>query len=220
MLPANLVGILVFFAAIFPGFAWVRVAETRALRASRSPLMEMLELASVGATCSIAAAACMGGLTKIVPVFADLDRWATDDSYFRNNQFRVLLTVVVVLGMSTAISWFAARVVYRNQPRVFGPERTVWTDVLAESGRTLEGGMLRVAFLAVRLSDDRLIEGYLYSFPAGNTDTVEEVALRSPIFVRDSPTMDRVRVANIEYIIVRTSEVKEISVSFEDVEAA
>lgn len=123
-------------------------------------------------------------------------------------------TLAVIALISIMAAWGAARFVYRNSPAIFGPERTVWTDVLARSGEVLEGGANQVAFIAARLKDGRIFEGVLFSFPAGPTDEAKELALQAPIYVRDSPSSQRVRIPDSEFLILLLTEITDVSVVY------
>jgi hypothetical protein len=47
-MPTDVVGIIVLLPAFAPGFAWIRIAETRTLHAERSALLEAAQLGLVG----------------------------------------------------------------------------------------------------------------------------------------------------------------------------
>lgn len=218
-MPTTVVGLIVVVGAFAPGYAWIRVAEARKLRADRSPLLETVELGLVGAAATLISAAAVGLISESFAVgLADLQHWALQGSlYFENHPVKVLLTLAAIVVLSTFSAWAAARVAYRRYPPVFGPERTVWSDVLAGSGQLVGEGVARTAFIAARTKDDRIIEGYLFSFPSGPSDTVSEVALQAPIFVRDTPRAERVKVANTQFLLLLVTELKELAVRFEDV---
>lgn len=219
MLPANIAGILILLAAFAPGYAWIKIAETRILRPQRSALLETVELGLVGASATLIATAVVALVDSVLGLgMADLGRWTSEGSdYFEDNPTRILATVAAISVISLLGTWGAARIAYRQYPPIFGPERSVWTDVLARSGEAASKALQRSAFLAATLKDGRIIEGFLFSFPAGPTDEVGEVALQAPIFVRQSSTSPRMSLPDIQFLILLLSEVTDIGVRYEDV---
>jgi hypothetical protein len=55
--PGSVVGLLLLFAALGPGFIWVLVSERRTPQAERTPLLETAQLIAVGGLSSLAGAA-------------------------------------------------------------------------------------------------------------------------------------------------------------------
>lgn len=219
MPPTNIVSILILLAAFAPGYAWLKVVEARTLRTERSVLLETVELGLVGATCSLLAAAAIGLVDSLFDFgTADLGRWAAEGAqYFEDHPTQVLVTVALIAIISISGAWSMARFVYRKYPPVFGPERSVWTDVLARSGTAASKDLNRAAFLAVTLKDRRIFEGFLFSFPTGPTDAVGEIALQAPVFLRDTPTSARMSLPDTQFLILLVSEITDIGVRYENV---
>lgn len=217
-MPSTLLGVVVLLATFAPGYAWVRVAEGRRLRAPRSPLLETVELGLIGAVATLGAATVIAAAATVVPGFADMGRWAANGSkYFAAHPLPVLLTLAATTATSVAGAWVAATVLYRKHPKSFGPERSVWADVLATSGTRTKDGLTIVAFLAVTTKDGRIFEGYLRSFPTPASSKVDEIALQGPVFLRDPSEADRVEIANVEFLILMTAEITDVAVRFDRV---
>lgn len=175
MVPGNVAGLLVFLAALTPGYAWVRVAERYRPRPARSSLFEAVELATAGAFATTLAAALASAVAPHWPgMFIDIEKWAhAGNSYLQGEPYRAMRTLVFVIVAACLLALACALLINRNGPSQIIPGATVWQSVLEYKGSRV--------FVAVHLKDDRQIEGYVWSFPTAETG-MQEIALQAPIF--------------------------------------
>jgi Family of unknown function (DUF6338) len=110
VIPASLVGLVLFAATLGPGFLFVLVVERRRLRVERSQLLEAAEVLSIGAVSSGLAA-----LTVIA--IADRTGWVAKSGlhrgrhYFIDHPVRSLTALLAAFVLSCALALAAGRVV-------------------------------------------------------------------------------------------------------------
>lgn len=117
-------------------------------------------------------------------------------------------------------TWGIARLAYHGRPALYGPEITVWSDVLEKSGTRVDANQVEVAFVAARMVDGRIIEGFLRSFPSGPSSPVDDMGLQAPIYVRHDPKSPRKKIGQTQFMILRLAQVVDVSVRFEKVRLA
>jgi hypothetical protein len=218
MVPSTLLQVVLLIALFAPGYVWVRVAEVRRPRPERSGLFETSEFAVVGVCASAAALGVAILISSFFPqVFAEPEAWASSGwEYARQHLVEAASSTVLVLAIALGGTWALARFLHRNLPPLYGPERTVWSDVLGRSGTRVDDMHSEVAFLAAHMIDGRIVEGFLRSFPSSTSSPVEDVALQAPIFIRKNEGSPRTKIESTDYLILRLSQVADVSVRFEE----
>jgi hypothetical protein len=179
VIPSTALGLLIFVAALGPGFVYLRTAERRAPRPDRSGLLEAVELTITGAAASTAATLLVTLVGASAGIFS-IDRAARHPSrYAHNHGFALVVLVTVDLLLAYLLAYGSARAIHRRQPPSIRPAGTSWLDAFIEERPTSE----HLVVLNVELRDARRITGVLRSFTTGLEDS-RELGLVAPIAVR------------------------------------
>jgi hypothetical protein len=203
--PGSVVGLLLLFAALGPGFIWVLVSERRTPQAERTPLLETAQLIAVGGLSSLAGAAIalfvFRELDVIVP--AALERDGT--GYLLLHPLRAFLVLAGAATASLALAWIAARIVYRGDPPSQRPG-TTWRQVLGANKD-------RAAVATVALRSGRLIQGVILAYELHPPTEPRDIALGQPLFVVDAATASTTRLFG-DALVLSEGEIEWISVDY------
>jgi hypothetical protein len=177
--PESVVGLLLLFAALGPGFVWVRVAERRTAQPERSPLLETAQLVSVGGLCSLASAALalwVASEFNVIDVAAVQRQGAT---YALLHPLRAFVVLAAAAVAALLLAWAAARLAYSGDKPSLHPG-TTWRQILgAEKDRAA------VATLGLR--SGRIIQGVVIAYEIREPTQPRDLAIGQPI-VDVSPT--------------------------------
>lgn len=209
MIPANLVGLVLFVLVLAPGWLWVRVAERRQVRPDRSALLEAAELVVTGVIFTAVAAAvvvAIGNGKGLLPELRDVT--ASGSTYAQDEPYRTAGTIVIVFALSLAAAYGSARLVYRGKEASLVPAGSVWRDVFGEGG---EG---RPIFVSATLKDGRVVDGYLYSYSTNANGGDRDLGLQAPIYVWSGEPLKRMR-APADRTILRAQQIVAIWVRYE-----
>lgn len=213
MFPDGVVAVLVFVVAAAPGYFFVRLEESRALRPFRSALMQAAELVVVGVGSTIGSLILTFAVWRLLvgenPV--DLELWAEEGHvYLEERVYRVVTLVLLTIAGSNLLAVGSALSVHKGRPPQYQPGHTVWVDVLGKDASKTN------VFLSMRLKDGRLLEGFLYSFQTDASPEGILIALQTPIFVTLSKG-SRQRLQHTDRVVVRTQDVIDIGIRYEPV---
>lgn len=209
MIPANLVGLLLFVLVLAPGWLWVRVAERRQVRPDRSALLEAAELVVTGVIFTTAAAVVVVGIGVGVGWLPELRAVTMSGStYVQDEPYRTAGVVAMVFALSLVAAYGTARLVYRGKEASLVPAGSVWQDVFGEGG---EG---RPIFVSTSLVDGRVVDGYLYSYSTDASGGDRDLALQAPIYVWSGEPLERMR-ATAHRTVLRAEQMVAMWVRYE-----
>jgi hypothetical protein len=205
VIPGTLLGALFLAACLVPGFIFLRIAEQRSKQASRSTLLEAVELAGVGAAASLSAAT----ITLLV-----VTRWldAVDASALADDPGRYLLLhparglgpMLASFALSCVLAWAAAQMVFVRHQSVFHPGGTSWIQALWEDRPSAE----HVVLVTIELTDGRRVIGLVRSFTTEFVDN-REITLGPPIGAQANPAAQMVQLDD-DFLILREDEIASI----------
>ncbi len=207
MIPSTLLGLLVFAASIGPGYVYVSIAERRQPRTSRSGLLEVAELITVGGLTSTVAL-LLWLLVAEASDWVDLagvSKGAT--AYAVTHPGRTLTFLFVVLATSYSFAWQGARFAYRHRAAVIAPG-SVWSHVLSDDDHR------RFVYATAELRDGRSVFGQVESFTLDEDREMRQISLGPPIKVRtgDEPWKT---LADQDRLVVKDSDVMLLSVDYQ-----
>jgi hypothetical protein len=212
VVPGNLLGLALFVLAVTPGYIYLRVAERRAPRPERSPLLLTVELIVIGTGATLLTVLGIAGLLGLLSVEpVDVGEWLRTGSVYANSHLLPLtLVFCVVIVLSNLGTGLVAYWLHKGKRPGFQPSGSVWTEIM-----TRDAGENDV-FLSLQLKSGAKVEGYLHSFPLERIDADSEIALQPPIFVA-YPDEERRRASKTQRFIVSRGEIAHITVMYEPV---
>lgn len=175
MPPTTVAGVVFLVAALSPGLVYHRVLARFLPRDNRSTVVEVVELATVGALTTVVACVAVLGAGEVVPALLSLTELVNTAA---PHPWRVLLSAVLALALSFGLAvlggwWWVRR--FGRPGRI--TEGSAWAGVLAKKR---DG---KPAYLAVELEDGRLIEGVFRTVSVAEDPDRDALALRRPIRV-------------------------------------
>jgi hypothetical protein len=206
VIPTTALGLVVFLAALGPGYVYLRVAERRGVRPERSGLLEAVELAVVGAFASTVATLAVFALADAANVVNIHVLGSDPQHYAEDHPLRLLWLVAVTLLTGYALAWTGARLVHlRNEPNIV-PGGTAWGNAFrAELPHPYD-----VVRVTVELRDGRKLTGPLGGFTT-DADADRELCLAAPIFVQlPGPGAQPTRLED-DFIVAREADILAIS---------
>jgi hypothetical protein len=206
VIPTTALGLVVFLAALGPGYVYLRVAERRGVRPERSGLLEAVELAVVGAFASTVATLAVFALADAANVVNIHTLGSDPQHYAEDHPLRLLWLVAVTLLTGYALAWTGARLVHlRNEPNIV-PGGTAWGNAFrAELPHPYD-----VVRVTVELRDGRKLTGPLGGFTT-DADADRELCLAAPIFVQlPEPGAQQIPLEE-DFIVAREADILAIS---------
>jgi hypothetical protein len=203
--PESVVGLLLLFAALGPGFVWVRVAERRTAQPERSPLLETAQLVSVGGLCSLASAALMlwvASELNVIDVEAVRRQGAT---YALLNPLRAFVVLAGAAMAALLLAWMAARLAYRGDEPSLHPG-TTWRQVLGAQKD-------RAAVATLGLRNGRIVQGVVIAYEITEPTQPRDLAIGQPIFDVSAATGETSRIEG-GTLLVSESEIGWMSVDY------
>jgi hypothetical protein len=198
MPPTTVAGIVFLVAALSPGLVYHRVLSRFLPRDSRSTVVELVELATAGALTTAVACVAVLGAGEVVPVLL-----SPAELYTRPHPWQVLLSATLALvlsfGLAGVAGWWWVRKFGREPVRI--REGSAWAGVL---GAKRDG---KPAFLAVELTDGRLVEGVFRTVSVAEDPDRDALALRRPILVTGPNGAPRTEVDE-DFVLIPRSIVK------------
>lgn len=183
MIPNTLLGLLVLAASIGPGYVFVRVAELRNPRPSRSALLELAELVSVGG-----AASAIGLFLVLIVLrftewvgaeWVDVNALAREGTtYALEHPARGLLFLLAVIGTAYGLAYISAKWWYRDFPASLRNHST-WHELLDD-----ENGSRRI-YAFIELRDGRQVKGYVHYYTVEQAPAADrEIVLGTPVQIK------------------------------------
>ena len=211
MLPSDLVGLILLFAGVAPGYVYVRVAERYRSRPDRSQLLELAEVVVIGGGCTTLAALALIGLGEWAHgLVIDTTIWTRrGNAYLHANPDLVPRSIALVLGLSFLFAYLLARLVVWGRPPGIAPGVSVKAGVFEPGSRRRKR-----AWVAVHLKNGNIVEGYLQAYPTGESGG-EEIALQKPIGLTPAGA-PRALIRGVDSVIIEGDEVAMIGVRVED----
>jgi hypothetical protein len=210
VIPGNLVGLILFLAAVAPGYVFVRTSERFRARPGRSALLEAAELLVIGAACTTIASLIAVGLAEwLGGGFLDIPAWAEQgNDYLRGEPYRLAWSVGFVLLVASAAAFGLAHLANRGRTGDIVLGVTVWSGAFEAAGHKGQR-----AWLTAHLHDGRIVEGYVKGYPTGASD-VQALALQRPITVTET-NGSRALVPGTNLVIIDAGQIAMIGVRYE-----
>jgi Family of unknown function (DUF6338) len=211
VIPASLVGLVLFAATLGPGLVFVLVVERRRLRAERSQLLEAAEVLSIGAVSS--------GLAALAVIaIADRTGWIGKGGLDRGRHYlidhpvRSLTALLAAFVLSCALALAAGRIVTWRLRSTLRPGRSVWYEVFSKRG----DNMVRVT---AELRDGRRVMGFLKDYTIDMAFPAErQIALHEPIYVQRPTDLKPNRLPD-RVLILQADELLYVGARFEKPQA-
>jgi hypothetical protein len=205
VIPGTLLGVLFLAACLVPGFVFLRIGERRRARLTRSPLIEAVELAGVGAAASLLSVMAVLSLGREWE-FLDASALADDPGrYLLLHPFRGLGSMLGSFLLSSALAGIAAIVVFAKRQSVFDLSSSTWRQTFYEGrpNRDLE------VFATIELTDGRRLAGYVDSFTV-NLQENRELALRRPVIAAPDAAAQWQPMVG-DFLIIRENQIATIT---------
>jgi hypothetical protein len=207
MLPDAPFAFLVLLA-LFPGWIFVRLAETKSERPDRSPLAELLELGAVGFS-TIAAAAIIVAALPITGHFSwlfNVEVWAHIRNQYLGDHLGAALAsiaVTMILSCALAIALFVA--IYRQRPGgSVNAGGTVWVRTFGAAPAGMH------SWVGIHFRDGSLIEGMFLSCTAGVGDGPRDISLMRPI--RRTAANGEANDLSLDRVVIPDTEITAVTV--------
>jgi small nuclear ribonucleoprotein (snRNP)-like protein len=205
-MPASLTALLILVLAAAPGYAALRVIERRSPRDPVSPIRETIEYVSVGLLASAVIAFLLLGAAEITSALLPLRGLIGGPGYLRAHPWQLILSGLLQVILATGLAAAAGMLLVRKLvPRV-NRQGHLWHPVLA---RNEEG---RDAYVAIELTDGRLVEGLVLAYSSSVNPSDREIAVQGPIAVTP-PGGVRTRSA-ASTIVISGGQIRMITVGF------
>ncbi|MFD9502529.1 DUF6338 family protein [Streptomyces sp. NPDC060035] len=178
-MPGSVVAAVLLLAAMTPGFAFHQAYRRFSAKGSRTSVTEVVELFSVGALATCLGALVSALLAEWIPYLVSLKDVATAPADAAERPWSWVVSGILTMTLSMAASIWAGRYVGKRSPQRRGErlrEGTVTSWVLTE--HDADG---RWPFLAVELSDGRLVEGYLRHVSHDEDPARRDIVLQRPV---------------------------------------
>lgn len=132
-MPSTILGVLIFVAALGPGFVYVEIAGRRRPRQVRSPVAEGVEMAAIGATTTLLATVIVVGVADALGEVSATVLARDGIGVLSSDPWKWLAVFAGVLGLSYASAWTAAKCRYRGaDDGVHEPAGAGWNKALGE----------------------------------------------------------------------------------------
>ncbi|WP_328429594.1 DUF6338 family protein [Streptomyces sp. NBC_00443] len=180
-MPSSVVAAVILLAAMTPGFAFHQALRRYRPQDTRSPTIEVVQLFSVGALATSAGLllTLLAGelVTFLVPVDA-LQRAPAD---FRDRPWSWIGAALVTMTLSMVLSTVAGVYAGRTSSRRTGAGTRDGTVAVYALTDRAGPDRTRKPFVAVELSDGRLVEGYVRYVSTDPDPARRDLVLQQPI---------------------------------------
>ena len=208
MIPETLLGLVLFAAAVGPGYAFTRVREQHEPQRDSSALLEAAELIVIGALITTTVAMIVLAIANECEWINSGDLAADADAYILNHPVRGLGTLLLIFLLSPLAGYGLARFIWRGKtPSIkFG---TVWRSVLGRDKDT------KIAWTTVELADGRAFFGQTWDYTMDPDREIRELALYKPLRQRERGQDTWSSLPN-DALILAATDIRAISVSYAD----
>lgn len=209
MPPSTVAGIIFLAAALSPGLLYHQLLMRFFPRDSRSTVVELVELATVGALTSVLAGAAVLGAGEVVPALVSVNEVFGGSAILRSQAWSLLGSLLLALALSWGLAvlggWLWIRRSSGRRGRI--REGSAWASVLSGKRDGLP------AYLAVELDDGRLIEGVFRAVSVAEDPARDVLALRRPIRICPPGGTERTEVDG-EFVLIPRSIIKAVHGSY------
>jgi hypothetical protein len=199
-------GFLVLVVAAIPGYIYIRCAERRAPRQSRSGVLLAAELGFVGVLTTTVAALVLIEVARRTGWLDPGRLIATPRIYLAAEPERVTVGVLATLLLSFGLAWIASVAVHRGVPASLRPGFSVWHQVL---GRTRDSEVVAT----IELRDGRRFQGVVRAYDIEDDRERRGIALQYPIFAID-PMSGAPTSLGIHYLLFESTDIAWIGVTY------
>jgi hypothetical protein len=202
MLPNGVAGLLFLVAVLSPGLLYHRAVMRYVPRDSRSTVIEVVELATVGVLTSVLACVAVLAVGEVTPGLLTIRDVADGSAALRVRAWSVVGSAALALVVSFGLAALAGRLwVRRTAPHSQIREGSAWSEILAAKR---DG---KPAYLSVELEDGRLVEGVFRAVSVAEEPARDTLALRRPIRVCPAGSTTRTDVDE-EFVLIPRSIIK------------
>jgi len=206
VIPNSVFGLLVVAASLGPGYLFVRIAERRNPRPTRSSLLEIAELVSVGGSCaaiSLLIALVVAQKTGRVDLRA-ISNGGTD--YALTHPVPVFTLLIGVIAGSFALAAVGTLMFHRGVAATLR-QHSVWHELLRR-----QDGLQ--PFATAELRDGRVVAGPVayYTVEEAPPDC-RELVLIKPIRARAGANQEYIDVPD-DRVVLRASDIAALSVKY------
>lgn len=175
-MPTTLWGFLVLVGVLGPGYAWVRYAERRKPRPSRSGILEAADVIYIGVSATSAALIFLLAARPLnFPAPAELSPGLLQ--FARDDFWRALGSLASVIALSVVGTLLVARLAYGpSKPRI-NPGETVWFEVFKDATAS------NPIPVSIDMVDGRIMEGLFLGTDLEADIEQRDLALQRPIYV-------------------------------------
>jgi hypothetical protein len=206
VIPTTALGLVVFLAALGPGYVYLRVVERRGVRPERSGLLEAVELAVVGAFASTVATLAVLSLADAANVINIHILSGDPQHYVEDHPLRLLWLIAVTLLTGYTLAWAGARLIHLRTEASIVPGGTAWGNVFrAELPHPYD-----VVRVTAELRDGRKLTGPLGGFTT-DADDDRELCLAYPILVQLPDSGAETTKLEDDFVVVREADILAIS---------
>ncbi|MEV8230068.1 DUF6338 family protein [Streptomyces sp. NPDC079167] len=180
-MPSSVIAAVLLLAAMTPGYAFHRAVNRYRPKDTRSSTAEVVELFSVGALATAAGLLLTLLLGELAPFLVTLHEVTKAPAHFGDHPWSWVGAVVLAMALSMALSTLAGVYAGRKSPRRTGTavrEGTVAVHALTDRAGP---DRRRKPFVAVELSDGRLVEGYVRYVSTDPDPARRDIVLQRPI---------------------------------------
>jgi uncharacterized protein DUF6338 len=210
LIPETLLGLILFAAAVGPGYAFIRVHEGYEHRPERSLLFEAAELLVIGALITTAVAMVVLVLGKETDVLDTAAIGEDPTAYILAHPFRGLGALLLIFTLSPLAGHFLAEGLHSGEVPSIRPE-SVWASVLGPD----KGA--KVAWVTAELRDGRAFFGQVQSYTLDPELSSREISLWKPIQERIGPRERPAwRLLSDDALILPAKDVSTLSVKYRD----
>jgi len=203
MIPSSLLGVVLFVAAVGPGYLYVRKAEQYSPPEKRTPLREAAELLVIGALTSLIAATVVFVAARAAQVVNSQTLDREGGNYVVLHPFRSLGGILVALILSYSLALLAAHLQFRKK-QVAHERGSVWWKALTSVNS-------REVWATVELLDGRRIQGRVDAFDMSPGDKPRDLSLAGPLKLAVRGRDDAADMAG-KRIVVCTDHIRYVSV--------
>jgi hypothetical protein len=212
VIPTTTAGLLLFLAAVAPGYTYQRLTERRLERPERSAWLQAVDLLCIGATCTILAIVVMLAIGELLPdEFVNLGRLTGSAGDLRANPWLPARSGLLTLLLSNAIALALALLVIRLAPGATFSHGSVWTSTFVRyQGSEPDGDRRGVTlYVVAQLDDGRSIGGQLLFSERGNDADTRDIALAAPLWVSEPASQTRIPLS-YEFVILKDRSISSL----------
>lgn len=210
-MPNSIVAAVLLLVALAPGFVYRQAFLRSSLKDTQSSTVEVVELFTLGSLTSFAGLLVTAGLAEVFPWLVSMNDLTATGGDFRVRPWSWILSASLVLLVSAALSGGAGQMSGRRAShRLGGGSREGNGAVRAFTDRSPDGVK---PFLAIELTDGRLVEGYLRYVSTNESSALREVVLQHPLAVTDPDSGSRV-LGKARLIVIPGSLVGLVHISY------